>query len=160
MWNHRKILASTFHFHVFKYIFMLFKCKQLNLVTVLTWEEYEELQWVWKQQWRPAGFVPEPTGRRPLGRPLGLHCSVEVRTERETEWNRGTVRGQQATGWTGGLHGSHHRGNLSFSYRGEGLKCETKWSPKYSCSISKVHNPTPPHSSQVSVEGKRSADSS
>lgn len=120
--------------------------------TVLTWEEYEELQWVWKQPRRPAGFVPEPTGRRPLGRPLGLHCSVEARTERECErergWNRGTVRGQRATGWTGGLHGSHQRGNRSLSYRGQGLKSETKWSPKYSCLISKVHNPTPPHNSQ------------
>lgn len=54
-------------------------------MTVLTWEEYEELQWVWKQQWWHVEFVPEPTGRRPLGRQLGLHCSVEGRTDRETE---------------------------------------------------------------------------
>lgn len=52
---------------------------------VLTLEECEGLQWVWKQQWQPAEFAPEPTGRRLLGRPLGLHCSVEARTDREVQ---------------------------------------------------------------------------
>ena len=68
--------------------------------TVLTWEEYEELQWVWKQQRRPAGFVPEPTGHRPLGRPLGLHCSVEARTQRERECVREGVKQRYSQGTT------------------------------------------------------------
>lgn len=48
-------------------------------------------------------------------------------------------------------------GGASFSNRSDGLKFETKWSQKYSCLISKVHKPTPPQSSQVSIADKCSA---
>lgn len=158
--NHREISDHTSTFIRLCASLSQLKCKHLNRVTVLTWEEYEELQWVWKQQWWPAEFAPAQTGHRPLGRPLGLHCSVKARTERDTWWKRGAVRGQRATDWTGGCMAPTTGGTLWLSYRSDGLKAETKWSHKYSCLISKVHNLTPPRSSQVSIGGKCSAGSS
>lgn len=57
-----------------------------------------------------------------------LFCWGKSR-ERGREWNRGTVREQWATSWTGGLHGSHQRGNLSYSYR-RGIEIWNKVIPK------------------------------
>lgn len=68
--------------------------KLFTLVIILTWEEYGGLQWVWKQQWWPAEFVPKLTGHLPLGRPLGSHCSVEPRTQKQG-YSQGTTRTQQ-----------------------------------------------------------------
>lgn len=65
--------------------------------------------------------------------------------DRERGWY--TVKTRRSQGamihrLDGDLRGSHVRGSLSFSCRSDGSKSETKWSQKYSCLISKVHEPT------------------
>lgn len=105
--------------------------------------EYEELQWVWKQWWWHSEFVPEPGGRRPLGRQFGRHCSVrEKNGHRNTV--RTTVRGGQATGWTGDYMALARDRNAAFPMEGQRVETWHKVILKYSCLISKVHNPTPP----------------
>lgn len=83
-----------------------------------------------------------------------LFCWGEDRERARVRKKQRCSQGTASSRPDRGLHSSCWRRSLSFSYRGKGLKCETKWSLKYSCLISKVHNLTPPHNSELSVKGK------
>lgn len=96
-------------------------------------EQNNDLFWGEKQQWLYA----EPRATWKATWPALFHRGGPSVGERH-------IQGTMSNRLDGGLHGFHQGRNLSFFYGSEGLKSETKWSLKYSCLISKVHNLTRP----------------
>lgn len=110
------------------------KQRQVCSGTILTWAECEGLQSARKRRWPPAGFAPVPIGRRPLGKPLGLRCSVE---EKAVRGGRGGDTAESGC-WTGDLS----EGESLVVQQEQRLELWSTWSQECPCLISKVHTLT------------------